>query len=194
MSCCPTHFFNSFYMKVYTDSKGKTVKFGDVIEYHENFNKDGVVMKYDIAATLNEDSLPFLKEIGAIKEDEKVDKKMSDLLPNYEKILSDTIGGVYEKNHTKTVVPADMNRFFEIFPVPYISLLMNIIKHDRDNEKLGKYGFIYNIGTNKISLTKTEGLVNTDNLNIFSSLDKINECLAIIQPVLKKYYSRFLAD
>lgn len=163
-------------MKHFVDQKGKIVKFGDMIHYHESTKENGYSAYYDIHVTLIPGNVEHLKAIGAIKEVEEEPKNIN----LYEEKLKDILCPGNDKF---------INRFKTTFPAQYLSAIITLIHDDIDSEEnLKDYGFIFNMSTGKMESVKIDPKNPLTYINVFSSDKTRMMCMDIIAPWVKMMY------
>lgn len=162
-------------MKQFVNQKGKVVKFGDVVHYHENITKEGYVSFLDVHTTFTPQNLEMLKMIGAVKEVDVTTKTLED----YER-----------KFRTITNIGDEGFRTFKaLFPAQYLSTMITLI-HDEINDSSNSTpkGYIFDISNGcmvPITITKSNP---ANYINVFNSDEAKDLCLEIIKPILKVMY------
>lgn len=162
-------------MKQFVNQKGKVVKFGDVVHYHDNVTKEGFVSFIDIHTTFTPQNLEMLKAIGAVKEVDVNQKTLED----------------YEKKFIAITNIGDegFRKFKVLFPAQYLSAMITLI-HDEINDSSNSTpkGYIFDISKGcMVPITVTKA-TPVNYINIFNSNEAKDLCLEIIKPILKVMY------
>lgn len=166
-------------MKRFVDQKGRTVKFGDTVHYHEGIRENGLDGYYSICGILTPNNIEKLKCLGIIKEIEvKYD------IEYFENRLKELL---VEQADSKFI-----ERFKNCFPAQYLSSLITLIHDEIDDDKnLKDYGYIFNLNKGVMEKVKTNNswLSNANHyINVFSTEETKDICLNIIKPWIDVMY------
>lgn len=164
----------------YFDSKGNEKHMGDIIVYSENASRGTTILKHRVICTLTPATLPFLKDIGAIKETKVENKDLAD----YFKLIC--------KEHK--ISPEILKQLFSISPATTLDLCLRTIAMDMDNNYEGdisecKTVWAFDKVAKEIFELPVKRAKNFRNFAAFRTKEDAETALKICSPIVKKMYS-----
>lgn len=164
----------------YFDSKGNEKHLGDVISYSNDLSRDGLTISHSIKCSLVPESVPFLREIGAIK---VVKEKSKDLTYYFRAICKEN-----------NLAPNILKKIFEISPSIALSLCLRTIAVDLDEKYEGdisecKTIWIFDMMSGQPTEVPTKMAKNLRNFAAFRNREDIDFAMKTCSPIIKNMYS-----